>query len=278
MTMPQNTLLSYKLNLNDIPYFDLYDTLNCGQCFRFEEVSTNNFIIIAKDKPLHITLEDNFIIFNNTSKDEFESVWLDYFDLNTDYCEIMQYLFSKDQKFKSIAQKSNGIRILKQDPWETLCSFIISQNNNIPRIKGIINRLCENFGNKIPGSEFYSFPSPETLAALTCEDLSIIRSGFRAKYIIDAALKIASNKVCLDSIYSLPLDEAAKYLMTIKGVGVKVAACTLLYGFHRLDSFPQDVWIKRAMDLLYNGADYKIFGKYAGVAQQYIFNYVRNIL
>ena len=152
--------------------------------------------------------------------------------------------------------------------------FIISQNNNIKRIKGIVERLCENFGEKLPEGE-YTFPTAEKLSKLSVDDLAPIRAGFRNKYIIDSAQKVNSGEVNLNICYDLPYDEAQQELMKIKGVGTKVADCTLLFGFHRIEAFPLDVWMKRAMEKLFPTMSPKDFGEYAGIAQQYIFHYSR---
>ena len=168
-----------------------------------------------------------------------------------------------------------GIRILKQEPWEALCSFIISQNNNIPRITGIIDRLCSTWGEKNEKGE-YSFPSYEILAGLTVEDLAPLKAGFRSKYILDAAQKLKNKEIDLNKIYSATMDEAREELMKIKGVGKKVADCTLLYGFGRMEAFPVDVWVKRIVEELYpDGLPECIKGN-EGIAQQYLFHWRRN--
>ena len=172
----------------------------------------------------------------------------------------------------------DGIRILRQDEWEALCSFIVSQNNNIGRIKKIIARMCEKFGEPFEsgGKIYYSFPSAEALACASEIDIFSCGTGFRAKYISDAAKKVASGEINLESISSLDDENARAELMKICGVGPKVANCTLLFGFHRLSSFPIDVWIKRVLDKYYkNGIDLGDLGDYAGVAQQYLFYYER---
>lgn len=154
-----------------------------------------------------------------------------------------------------------------------MCSFIISQNNNIPRIKGIVSRLCENFGDKIEGG--YSFPSAEKIANLEEKDLAPLRSGFRARYIIDAAKKVNSGEVELSHMKTSLIEECRKELMKITGVGAKVAECTLLYGLYRLEAFPVDVWMKKALETLFSGVSIEDLGDYAGIAQQYIFHYSR---
>ena len=147
-------------------------------------------------------------------------------------------------------------------------------NNNIPRIKGIVSRLCENFGEQIEEGA-YTFPSASTIAKLDVESLAPLRSGFRAGYILDAAKKVSSGEVDLEQVRKMPIEQARKELTRIRGVGPKVAECTLLYGLHRMDAFPIDVWMKRAMATLFSGLECREFGRYAGVAQQYIFHYSR---
>lgn len=263
------------IKLKNVKNFDPGQTLDCGQCFRFEEISKNSYIVVAFKKALKIKKENNFIIFENTTKEDFENIWKPYFDIDTNYEKIWESLKNISVFLEKAYNFAPGIRILKQEPWETLCSYIISQNNNIPRIKKIISKLCYKFGKKIENTEYYSFPSAEDLAYKTEKDLEIIKAGFRARYIIDAAKKIANNEINLEKIKDLPNEEAKKTLMKIKGVGEKVASCTLLYGFHRLDMFPIDVWIKKVMEKYFKEKSYKIFGDFAGIAQQYLYYFSR---
>ena len=203
------------------------------------------------------------------------AMWFDYFDLGLDYGAIKAELSAIHPTLAEAARYAPGIRILNQEPFEALISFIISQNNNIKRIAGIVERLCGNFGEAIEGCSLYAFPTAERLAALSPDDLAPIRAGFRHRYIIDAAQKVADGTVDLESLRALPYDEAKARLMQITGVGVKVADCVLLYGLHRLDGFPLDVWMKRAMAALFPDLQPSAFGRYAGIAQQYIFHYSR---
>lgn len=253
---------------------NLDDTFNCGQCFRWNKLNDGSFIGIAHGKKLIVKENNNKIIFKNTTKLDFENIWIDYFDLNLDYNLIRQQISKIDNNLKAASKFSPGIRILTQDPWETLCSFIISQNNNIPRIKGIVERLCQNFGIKIE-NDLFSFPDAKKISMLSENDLAPLRCGFRSAYILDAAKKVSCGEVNLEKIKKLPLKEARTELMKIKGVGPKVAECTLLYGMHRLEAFPVDVWIKKAMQNLFPQKTPQDFGKYAGIAQQYIFHYIR---
>ncbi len=262
--------------IKNLSNFDLSQTLDCGQCFRWTKTSDNIYQGIAYGKILNIQQEKNNIILKNTTKEDFDNIWKSYFDLDTNYSNILKNLSNIHPFLSDAYNYCPGIRILNQEPWETLCSFIISQNNNIPRIKKIILKMCELFGSKIPNSEnCFSFPSAETLAQLNENDLSPIKSGFRAKYILDAANKIAKKEINLKSIKNMSIYDAEKALTKIKGVGPKVAQCTLLYGFHRLEAFPMDVWMKKIMETYFQGKSPDLFGKYAGVAQQYLYHYSR---
>ena len=252
--------------------FNLRETLNCGQCFRFEEAADGVFFGVVKNKLIKVKEENDKIIFYDTTKEEYDSLLHDYFDFGRDY-EAINLSIVGNELLTKIIESEKGIRILKQDPFEALISFIISANNNIPRIKAIVSRLCESYGEKIEGG--YTFPTPSVLANKTPEELSHLRAGFRAKYIIDAAKKVTSGEVVLEEIYGMPLDAAREKLKTILGVGDKVADCTLLFGFQKLDAFPKDVWIKRAMEMYFPCGLPKTAEKYMGIVQQYIFNYVR---
>ncbi len=258
--------------ISNLGRFSLADTLDCGQAFRWQ-LSGSRWSCIIENR--YISAEqlsdESFIIYNQTA-DDVIAFWGDYFDIYRDYGSIMQKI-SANSIVKQSVDFCGGIRILKQPEWETLCSFIISQNNNIPRIKGIIERLCTEFGEETAFG--FTFPSAERLAMLTTDDLSPIRAGFRAKYIIDAAQKVASREVDFEKIKNLPLDDAREELKKIKGVGNKVADCALLFGFGKTKAFPQDVWIKRAMDKLFGGVLPSEAEEYAGIAQQIIFHYAR---
>ena len=247
--------------------FDLTATLECGQCFRWDKQPDGSYRGIAGRRVLCIT--ENHL--EEAGKDPF---WRVYFDLDRDYAAIRDELAQVDPILAKAAAFAPGIRILQQDPWEALCSFIISQNNNIPRIKGIVARLCQAFGEKT-ASGILCFPTPDRLARENEEALACLRCGFRARYILDAARKVAGGQIDLESLRTQPLAKAREQLMTIVGVGPKVADCALLYGLHRLDAFPMDVWMKRAMKEWFPGKQPEDFGPYAGIAQQYLFHYIR---
>ena len=261
--------MNYSISGNDILIkkhdFELYDTLVCGQAFRWTE-TYYGYKGYFLNSYLELEENDDTIIFKNTSEKDFNDIWTEYFDFNTDYTYLKE-LFSCDETLKKACEFAGGIRLLKQDAWETVCSFIISQNNNIPRIKKIISAMCEHYGG---------FPTALQLAAETPESIDFLKTGFRAKYIIDAAEKTASGKINLDEISVMPLESARKELMTVKGIGPKVADCVLLFGMYRTDAFPVDVWIKRAMAQYYPDGFPSYLEKYRGIAQQYLFHYIRN--
>lgn len=254
---------------------DLPQTLDCGQAFRWalKPGSSQRFCGIALGHYLEVEATAQHILFHCISLTEFLNIWAPYFDLQTDYTAIRTELSHLHPTLKKAIQYAPGIRILRQEPWEALCCFILSQNNNITRIKGIVQRLCEQLGNKLPGG--FAFPTAQTLASCSAEDLAPIRSGFRAKYLIDAAQKIASGTIDLEALKTAPINDVRQTLMTIQGIGPKVAECVALYGLHRLEAFPLDVWMKRAMETLFPGMTAADFGPYAGIAQQYIFHYTR---
>ncbi len=250
--------------------FDLNLSLDCGQAFRWH-YEDEKWHGVAFGKPLTIQQTETEILFYNCTEDDFNAIWKDYFDFNLDYEKIVSSY--DDEHLRVAVREYSGIRILHQEPWEALCSFIISQNNNIPRIKGIVERLCETFGDGEVGKK--TFPSAKVISKLSVEDLSPIRAGFRAKYIIDAAQKVASGEVDFEKIKTNPIDFGREELQKIKGVGAKVAECTLLYGFHKLEAFPVDVWVKRIMAEMYpNGLPECTKGT-EGIAQQYLFHWRR---
>jgi len=270
--------------LSDIENFNIEDILECGQCFRFHKLGDKKYVIIAHKRELTITQTDEFIIFHDTAKKDFENIWFDYFDLNTDYKKISSILSENDSVLKEAINFAKGTRILRQEPFECLISFIISQNNRIPMIKTIVNNISEKFGEKI--ENYYTFPSIEELKNATVEELNECKTGFRSGYIRDAVSKISAGELSLCDIEKLSYADLKTELMKIKGVGEKVSDCVALFAYAKLDAFPIDVWVKRITEHFYfDGKDTakdKIevfakekFGEYSGYAQQYLFHYAR---
>lgn len=246
----------------------LGQTLDCGQCFRWEKTPDGAWEGAAGGNFLRITRENLPEILG-------VGFWRDYFDMGTDYEALREEFGAMDPVLREAARYAPEIRILRQDPWEALGSFLLSQCNNIKRIKGMVARLCREYGEPCGGG-FSAFPRPEALAELRPEDLRRLGFGYRAEYLVGSAREVASGSVRLEEVRGLPIPEARAELMKLPGVGPKVADCALLYGLHRLDAFPMDVWMKRAMAVLFPGRPPESFGPYAGIAQQYLFHYSRN--
>lgn len=242
----------------------LKDTLPSGQCFRFSEDNgtwTVKSGVAEACRTLRVRQEDLSPITD-------DPYWSDFFDLKTDY-ESLKKDFSKVSPLMAQAcAYAPGIRILNQDPWEALCSFVVSQNNNIKRIMGIVERMCSFYGNG-------GFPSVKSLANAKEDDLRSLGLGFRASYIVNTARAVYDGLIDFEVLKNVDIDEARDMLMAVKGIGPKVADCALLFGFHRLDCFPMDVWMKRVMATCFAGQDKSMFGPCAGVAQQYLFHYAR---
>ena len=269
--------------------FNLTHIFECGQCFRFDKDETGAYIGTAYGKTIKISHTADAITLHQTSMSDFNEIWRHFLDLDRDYSKIKAELTKNgDFVMETAVRCGDGIRILRQDLWETIISFIISASNNIPRIKKIIALLCENFGEKheYAGKYYYSFPTPEKIASLDISDLSAIRAGFRDKYILACARDIVSGKTDLDEIRKKTTSDAKAALMNMSGIGNKVSDCILLFGLNRFDSFPIDVWIKRVMEFCYfNTAEQSIktisdfaserFGELGGIAQQYLFFYAR---
>ena len=268
------------IRLEKIDHFDLEKTFLCGQCFRWEKYENGVFYGITGDSVAKAYYHKPDIIYIESSNPNLD-FWNNYLNFSCDYKEVEQDL-SKDELLIPCIKAGNGIRILRQDLWETMVSFIISANNNIPRIKKIIGKLCELYGKKIEfdSKTFYGFPKAEVLSKLDISELSEIRAGFRDKYILDAAKKVSSGEVDLAKIPKMNNQDAKKELMKINGIGPKVADCILLFALGRHDIFPFDVWTKRIIADIYGIPEKdmlsfvnKKFGQHAGIAQQYLYYY-----
>jgi len=255
-----------------IKNFNLTQILDCGQCFRWEGTASD-YTGIAHGRQMRLVLEGDSLILKDVSPHEFEYIWKDYFDLSRDYSQIRKH-YSTDSSLAAAVDFSPGLRVMRQDPWETLITFILSQNSNIPRIKKMVALLCKHFGKALPEGG-HIFPTPEALATLALEDLAAIKPGYRAPYIVDAARQVAEGQLDLATLTPQPSDEIQKALLGIHGVGPKVAECVLLFGFGKTERFPLDVWMKRVMANLYPAGLPEAFIPTAGIAQQYLFHYAR---
>lgn len=293
-----------KVILREVRDFNIKQTFECGQCFRWEKQNDNRYIGVAYSRVLDIEQVNNDIILHNTCESDFNDIWKKYFDLDKDYSKIKKEL-SKDETLKLAVDYGYGIRVLNQEPFELVISFIISARNSIPVICSTIKHISEKWGNKIEynGKAYYTFPTKEVLASVTVEEIKEIGGSFRSKYISDTANKINEasfiksgeftienkeeflEKYDLDRIINLDDDACHKALQNYTGVGAKVADCIMLFSMGKSSAFPVDIWVKRAMMHFYNAEEASLpkirifarnkFGKLSGYAQQYLFYYAR---
>ena len=268
--------------LSGVPYFSAAQTFDCGQCFRFDEAE-GGIEGVAHGRFIRIEEEGEEVRLIGVNERDYREIFEAYLGLCEDYGFVRADIGEHMGKYGDVIFKAmecgKGIRILRQEPWEAVASFIISQNNNIPRIKKIIENMSAGLGEAFcgfDGKTHYAFPTAEAILAAGEAGLAPFKMGFRARYLTDAAKKYLSGEVDFAYIEKSGAEEAQKTLMTICGVGPKVASCALLFGFHKLEFFPIDVWIKRVLAKYYpEGIDIATLGAYAGVAQQYLFYYER---
>lgn len=277
--------------LKNVCDFDLAQTLECGQCFHFVKLDENDYVLTAKGRVLHVSQQADTVTFYDTEEDEYVNVWKDYFDMDRDYSAVKKKLLENDNKLKDAIESMWGVRIINQDFFETLISFIISQNKQIPHIKKIVADISAKFGTykgTYGGADMYTFPTLEQLTNASEEDFKELKTGFRAPYIMDAIRRNMAGQFNEKELKNMDYDSCIKELMTIKGVGEKVANCVSLFGLGKKEAFPVDVWIKRIMETMYfDGEDTpkdKIaafakeqFGDLGGFAQQYLFYYGKTI-
>ena len=296
-----------KVIIEGVKNFNIKQILECGQCFRWDKISDTNYIIIAFERVIEVIQEDDNIIILNSNEEDFNNIWLKYFDLERNYDEIKEEL-AKDEILRKSVEFGYGIRILNQDPFELLISFIISARNSIPSIKKTVKKICEEWGEKIEykGNTYYTFPKPQNIKGATLEEIQSTGASFRSKYIVDTigkvnqALEVKEDYIKnkdkyeerpeildfdLEYIKNLNDDECHIALQKFMGVGAKVADCIMLFSMAKHSAFPVDVWVKRAMIHFYVAPDVSLnkmrvfardkFGKLSGMAQQYLFYYAR---
>lgn len=273
--------------------FCLRHIFDCGQCFRWNQEKDGSYTGVFQNNVLNVREEKDQIIFQGICEEDIAKVVTEYFDLDRDYEEIQQILNKVDEPLKQSISYGKGIRLLNQDLWETIISFIISANNNIPRIKGIIERISKQYGNQIEWreKEYYTFPSIAQLAKANIEDLRALGLGFRDKYVYETTQMILKQEVDLEKLQlEQETQKVRETLLKLSGIGPKVADCIMLFStLKRLDVFPIDVWVRRVMNDLYihNPQEEKVnkkeieklakqkYGKLAGIAQQYLFYWKR---
>ncbi len=266
--------------------FDLKSTITCGQIFRYN-VLDNEYIVIIKDRILSLKEDGEYIIIESSVEDNLKEVIYDYFDLDRDYDEIERNILKCDKKLKDALVFSRGLKMIHQDPFETIIAYIISQNNRVPSIANALNLISKKYGKKVifKGNEYYLFPTYKDLLKITISDFRNCKVGFRDKYLYEIIKSIDSNDLDIDKIYSMNSEDALNYLMSFKGIGNKVASCILLFAYQKFDVYPIDTWVKKFMHDDYNIDGEKnikkftseTYREYSGLAIQYMFNYKRNM-
>lgn len=269
--------------------FNVEQIFECGQCFHFDRLAPMDYVTVAYGRAIRISQQGNDVTLHNTDLNEYNSIWKNYLDMDTDYGSIKKWLIDKDDRLKAAVTEKYGIRILRQEFHEMLMSFIISQNKQIPHIKQIVAALSERFGTSagtIEGKEYFNFPDTEMIKSISEDEYRQLKTGFRAPYLRSAAEHMERG-LCGDIFKDMDYNDAKARLMEIKGVGDKVANCVLLFGLGYRNAFPVDVWVKRIMEQVYFQEDTpkeiimefakENFGEYGGYAQQYLFYYARDL-
>lgn len=280
-----NMIDNKTVRITGVENFNLTHTFMCGQCFRWHKNADGSFSGVAMGRAAKMSLDGDVLEICGATVSDIK-LWLDYLDLNRDYGAVKKRL-SGDPYVKRAIEFSGGIHILNQDIFECLISYIISAQNQIPRISKTVDELSRLYGSKccIGGEEMYAFPTPQQLKDVTEDDFHKLKTGYRAPYLKDAVSRVLNGNTDLEKIKSLPYSEARAELLKIKGVGPKVADCILLFSARRSQAFPVDVWVQRTMRTLYlddsatnrmiEKKAAELFGEYAGFAQQYLFYYAR---
>lgn len=267
----------------DNQYFSVSQICRSGQCFRLDPAEDGFYELIAGSRFLKLKADNGGTAGKTVlycSRKEYESFWREYFDMDTSYEEYLSGIDPEDEYLRAAGQYGSGIRILRQDVWEMIITFILSQQNNIPRIKGLIRAISREYGEKMEtkeGKPYDAFPVPERLAAATEEELRALKLGYRSRYICGTARMAASGEVDLEQVKKMDYPEARAELMKLPGIGGKVADCICLFALHHLDAFPVDTHIQKVLDSRYGGKfPFEKYRGCAGVMQQYIFYYDLN--
>lgn len=266
--------------------FNLNDTVTCGQIFRFFPQDDGSFDIIIKDRVINVFMEDNYLCVSSNKEENLKNVVIGYFGLNNDYDVMNEFLIKSDEKIKLAIEFSSGLMTIKQDPFETIMSYIISANNGVPQIASALNNIAKNYGEKVifNDKEYFLFPQYKDLKDVSVESFRYCKVGFRDKYLKSMVDKLNNKEIDLEEFYSLDTNAALDKFMQNVGIGPKVASCILLFAYQKYDVFPIDTWVKKVMKNNYeiegekNIREFaaKTYGKYSGIAIQYLFNYGRN--
>ena len=266
--------------------FKLDDTVTCGQIFRFYKQDDASYDIILKDRVINVYMEDNYLCVSSNNEENLEKIITNYFDLDNNYDAVNEYLKKQDSKLSDAINFSKGLMMIKQDPFETIIEYIISANNGVAQIANALNNIAIKYGKKVlfNNKEYYLFPQYKDLKDVSIEDLRECKVGFRDKYLKSIIDKLNNNEIDINEYYDLSTYDALNKLMENNGIGPKVASCILLFAYQKYDVFPIDTWVKKVMKNDYgiigekNIREFaiKTYGKYSGIAIQYLFNYGRN--
>lgn len=279
-----------KVILEGVSDFDPKHIFECGQCFRWKDQGDGSYTGVAKGRVINVSREGDTIYLKNTNLEDFNNIWKDYFDLDTDYSKIKNELRNMDEYLEKATEFGWGIRLLRQDPWEMIISFIISSNNRIPMIQKAIKNLSREYGAYIgsyEGEDYYDFPTPQQLSKASIAEIRACSTGFRDKYIKSTTEEVIKNNDDVYSYRNLSTEDCIKELLKFNGIGPKVGDCIALFGMQKYDTFPVDVWVKRVMQEFYVEDDMSLprirkyaidkFGNLSGFAQQYLFYYAREL-
>lgn len=273
-----------RIKLNNC--LDLDNTISCGQIFRYIKELDDSYTVLLSDRVVNIKQENNILLVDSNNMNDLENIIKEYLDLDRDYLSIIEKIKQLDNKLSSCLNNSLGLKMIKQEPLECIISYVISQNNSIRNIQKSLNLISEYFGEKVifRNKDYYLFPTLDNLSKITKDDFRLCKVGFRDKYLVDIIKSIVNKELDINKIYEMDSNNALKYLISFKGIGMKVASCILLFAYQKYDVYPVDTWVKKYMETEYgiigenNIRKYaeNTYGNYSGLAIQYMFNSKRN--
>ena len=273
--------------IDNINNLDLDNTICCGQIFRYEKLEDDSYIVILKDRVVKLKYIYNKLYIDSNNMNNIENVIREYLDLDRDYISIIENIKKCDDILGKYLDKSIGLKMIKQEPIECIVSYIISQNNSVRNIKNSLDLISYKFGDKVMflDKEYYLFPSIDKLSKISLEEFRECKVGFRDRYLVDIISDIVENRLNVNYIFEMNSEDSLRYLMSFRGIGMKVASCILLFAYGKYDVYPIDTWVKKYMNTNYGIKDEKKikefckekYGKYSGLAIQYMFNGMRNM-